>query len=259
MRIIPVIDILGGQVVRGVAGRRSEYRAIESRLVASSAPAKVADAFVRLGLPVVYVADLDAIMAGEPRGALNWDCYRAMADAGTELWIDAGLRDERAAEQLARFEHRGRTIAGVVAGLETLPDVATLGRFVEIVGADRLVFSLDLRDGQLLTDGAAWRDCGPLDCARLAVDCGVRRMIVLDLASVGVGGGVPTLELCRRLRDLAAGLEITSGGGIRGADDLLALQAAGCDAALVASALHDGRLAADDLARWRETTSPPTA
>ena len=32
MEVIPVIDLLGGQVVRGVAGRRDEYRPIVSQI-----------------------------------------------------------------------------------------------------------------------------------------------------------------------------------------------------------------------------------
>jgi phosphoribosylformimino-5-aminoimidazole carboxamide ribotide isomerase len=42
-------------------------------------------------------------------------------------------------------------------------------------------------------------------------------------------------------------MELTSGGGVRGRDDLAALADAGCDAALVASALHDGQLTVSDI------------
>jgi hypothetical protein len=43
-------------------------------------------------------------------------------------------------------------------------------------------------------------------------------------------------------------LQIVAGGGVRSAADLRSLSAAGCDAALVASALHDGRLTIHDCA-----------
>jgi phosphoribosylformimino-5-aminoimidazole carboxamide ribotide isomerase len=55
---------------------------------------------------------------------------------------------------------------------------------------------------------------------------------------------VGTEPLCRALRALDAGLEITVGGGVRSAADLEVLARAGADAALVATALHDGRLTA---------------
>ena len=42
MRIIPVLDVMGGIVVRAVAGRRSEYRPLVSKLTTSVEPAEVA-------------------------------------------------------------------------------------------------------------------------------------------------------------------------------------------------------------------------
>jgi phosphoribosylformimino-5-aminoimidazole carboxamide ribotide isomerase len=96
-----------------------------------------------------------------------------------------------------------------------------------------------------------WRDMQPLDLASLALRAGVRRMIVLDLADVGMGQGPNTLPLCRELRNLDPTAEIIAGGGVRGHDDLRALAAAGCDGALVASALHDGRLSAEKCAAMR--------
>jgi phosphoribosylformimino-5-aminoimidazole carboxamide ribotide isomerase len=247
VRVIPVIDVMGGAVVRGVAGRRAEYRPIESRLVSSCEPVRVAQAFVALELDRIYLADLDAIGGAADRTEPGWACYRTLLDAGVKLWVDAGIADEQAAEALARFAHRGRTIDGVIVALETLRDPGMLSRCVEAVGEERLVFSLDLREGRLVSQRDAWRGYSPLNCAETALAAGVARIIVLDIAAVGVGDGVPTVELCRELRRRSATLEIVSGGGIRGIDDLLSLADAGCDGALVASALHDGRLTAADL------------
>ncbi len=74
-------------------------------------------------------------------------------------------------------------------------------------------------------------------------------MIVLDLTRVGLGQGAGSESLCRHLRALASDVEIISGGGVRSLADLRSLAAAGCDAALVASALHDGRLRVEDCHR----------
>jgi phosphoribosylformimino-5-aminoimidazole carboxamide ribotide isomerase len=54
--------------------------------------------------------------------------------------------------------------------------------------------------------------------------------------------------LCRELRGVYPQLELLTGGGVRNVGDLRQLVASGCDAVLVASALHDGRLSAADLA-----------
>jgi phosphoribosylformimino-5-aminoimidazole carboxamide ribotide isomerase len=113
---------------------------------------------------------------------------------------------------------------------------------VGVVGPERIVFSLDLNAGQPLTNVTAWRAMAPLAIAEAAIAAGVRRLIVLDLANVGVDGGVGTLALCHELRTRQPHIEIIAGGGVRGPDDLAHMASAGCNAALVASALHDGRI-----------------
>src|SRR5262249_62062346 len=88
MRVLPVMDLLTGQVVRGVAGRRWEYRPIESGIVKSTEPRAVARAFREyFGLNELYVADLDAI-AGRP---LDQAALVDLLDDGFQLWVDAGV------------------------------------------------------------------------------------------------------------------------------------------------------------------------
>lgn len=247
MRILPVIDLMGGQVVRGVAGQRRAYRAIESRLVAGSQPADIARALATtFSAGEIYLADLDAIAGAEPA----WPVYQKLVDCGLSLWIDAGIDGAARARSLSQFD-AAPAIAGIIAGLESLPDAQTLAALVDCVGAERLVFSLDLKRGRPLTSAPGWLDLAPLEIVRLALAAGVRRMIVLDLAGVGMGEGVPTLALCRKIKELEPSIELTTGGGVRGPADLEALAAAGCDAALVASALHDGRITPTDAAAHR--------
>src|SRR5438128_4087097 len=98
MRVIPVLDLLGGQVVRGVAGRRHEYRPVVSRLTPSAQPLDVARAFrAAFGLTELYLADLDAIAGAAP--ALP--TYVTLQSAGFRLLVDAGVRAAADAGPLA--------------------------------------------------------------------------------------------------------------------------------------------------------------
>lgn len=244
MRVIPVIDLQGGLVVRGLRGQREQYRPIESCLAADATPRCVALGFVeRLGLRTAYVADLDAIADSEPA----WAIYEQLLDCGLELWVDAGIRDVNRACRLAQWQTGGRRIAAVIAGLESLSGPETLAGIVESLGPQRLIFSLDLRDGVPIHGGPGWQGADAWQTAQTVRQLGVRRMIVLDLARVGAGEGIGTESLCRRLRASDRALEIIAGGGVRCAGDLSRMAHAGCNAALVASALHDGRLTQDDL------------
>ena len=230
MRIIPVIDVLNGIVVRGVGGRRHEYRPIQSRLTASVDPAIVADALIDAFSPAeLYVADLDAIQSADPCHPLRKPVTRR-----TNVWLDAGVRDAAGAQRVIESG------CHVVAGLETVASPGALREMVQAVSPDRIVFSLDLKAGVPMR---SWPGLvGPLAIAREAIRVGVRRMIVLDLARVGEGAGTGTEELCRQMSQEFPGLDLIAGGGLSGIDDLNRLAYAGVTAALVASALHDGRI-----------------
>lgn len=245
MRVIPVLDLKAGQVVRGIAGRRDEYCPIESKLVTSAAPVAVARALVeQFGCDTFYVADLDAIAGAEPA----WEIYEQLAALGVALWVDAGLSSTAAITEMAQWRGDGRALAGIVAGLESLPTLDCLNEWLDIAGSDRLIFSVDLKEGRPLVRDPELKEKTGIEIALAARARGMRRLIVLDLARVGMGAGTGTEDACRAIRAVDPQIELVAGGGVRGVDDLHALAAAGCDAALVASALHDGRLTRVDLA-----------
>jgi phosphoribosylformimino-5-aminoimidazole carboxamide ribotide isomerase len=234
MKLLPVIDVMQGQVVRGVAGQRDQYRPIVSRLTRSTAPRDVGAAFrEHFGFDMLYLADLDAIAGGPPALRL----YQELRDDGFRLWVDAGLRDAAGAAPLV-----AGGVDSIIAGLETLAGPEELTALVERCGAERIVLSVDLKAGVPLGHVAAWGTSNPLGIAEQAVKSGVARLLVLDLACVGVGQGVGTEALCREIRDRWPGLEISTGGGIRGSEDLNRLDTAGVNYVLTASALHDGAL-----------------
>jgi phosphoribosylformimino-5-aminoimidazole carboxamide ribotide isomerase len=243
MRVIPVLDLMGGVVVRGVGGRRNEYRPVQSRLASSARPLDVARAFrERLGLDELYVADLDALEGA--RGQV--EIIREVAADGFRLLVDAGLRQA----------HSGRMLieAGAeraVAALETSDGPDQFRSLLGELGAKHIVFSLDLKGGRLLGNPAAWDTDDPRELAGKVVGCGAQSMIVLDLAGVGERGGVPTRDLCRRLREEFPKIELVTGGGVRDARDLAELAECGMDGVLLASALHDGSLTAADLREYR--------
>jgi phosphoribosylformimino-5-aminoimidazole carboxamide ribotide isomerase len=240
MRIIPVIDLKGGQAVHAVAGDRQHYEPVHSGLHPGSGAIALARAFQnQLGLKELYVADLDAIAGAPPDLAL----YEALMDLGLAVWLDPGIRgldDRTAVHDLG--------IKRLVLGLETLRGPAALADLVAHFSADRLVFGLDLRVGQPVTaDRSAWGTDDPRLLAAQAVAVGLRRILVLDLSRVGTGSGVGTVPLIRRLRTAHPDCELIVGGGVRGVCDLIALKAADVAAVLVASALHDGRIGRKEI------------
>jgi uncharacterized protein related to proFAR isomerase len=241
MRVIGVLDVLAGRAVHARAGRRDSYEPVRGGDAVALARWYMRD----VGLTELYAADLDAIL-GRPR---QDSLVASIAALGAPLWLDAGaasVGDARHALELAA--------AVAVIGLETLPSYGALAQICASVGGDRVAFSLDLRDGQPIVTSGVVDESAPNEPAHVvagrAADAGVGALIVIDLARVGTGTGLD-LALVARVRDAVPGLTLLAGGGIRGPEDLARLADAGCDGALVATALQDGRLGADEVAAAR--------
>lgn len=240
MEVIPVLDLRGGCAVHADGGDRSRYPVVEGVLGSGTDPVALATRFRdRLGCATVYVADLDAIAGlGNSR-----DIVARLAATGLAVMVDAGIRTPDAAAALL-----DAGAARVVVALETLRSMDELGAIIRAVGAERVAFSLDLSAGQPIAGSPALARSTPIALAAAAAEQGARQLIVLDLARVGQGLG-PPLDLLRGLRAQLPGVALIAGGGIAGPDDLDALTAIGCAAALVGTAIHRGRITRADLAR----------
>jgi phosphoribosylformimino-5-aminoimidazole carboxamide ribotide isomerase len=237
MRVIPVIDLKRGVAVHAVRGDRERYRPLRSRIADGSDPVAVTRAVrERFGLDELYVADLDAI-AGEPG---HPDVVAALAREA-RVMVDAGAVEPDAVAALLDLG-----AARVVIGTESLPGVDAFRRLRTALPDAPLVLSLDLRDRRVLSpDPALAGTDAPGALARLA-DAGASEAIVLDLARVGSGDG-PDVDLLRDLRRRVPALALLAGGGVRDAADLRALAEAGAVGALVATALHGGAIAPEEL------------
>ena len=120
MRIIPVIDVLAGVVVRAVGGKRADYRPIQSKLTPSANPVSVAKALVAAtGAEEVYVADLDAIM-GQGGGTVAAEVADALPEV--KVWIDQGVR--------ASSSEAGRAEGAVGSGSPVIAGRRAVARFV---------------------------------------------------------------------------------------------------------------------------------
>ncbi|MBX6363792.1 MAG: hisA/hisF family protein [Gemmatimonadetes bacterium] len=247
MEIVPVLDLKAGRAVHARGGDRAAYAVVRGVLGDGADPTALAAAFRdRLGCRSLYVAHLDAI-AGTADAC---PAVERLAALGPALLVDAGVRTPEAASRL-----RDAGADRVVVGLETLGDLDELAAIVEAAGAERTVFSLDLRAGRPLAASAALARMDPLDIARAAGDAGVRTLLVLDLARVGAAAG-PPLDTLRRLRDRLPDQRLLAGGGVRDVGDLRALAALGCVGALVATALHTGAIGAADVRRLAMAAAP---
>ncbi len=269
MRIVPVIDLLGGQAVHARRGDRANYRPVQSALVAGSDPVDVARALLaaaqtaQQGLGAgtasdlhthtqypahradqdaegerLYVADLDALQG---RGVQQAAMATLLAGLpGVQLWLDAGFGDPDAADALvASLGDAGQRLRPVYAS-EALGSREALARCTRQAGDTNqprpgAILSLDRRGEEQLDPAGCWH----------APELWPDDLIVMTLERVGAGSG-PALDTLAKVAAQARSRGHTprlwGAGGVRDLADLRQARQAGASGWLIATALHDGRL-----------------
>jgi phosphoribosylformimino-5-aminoimidazole carboxamide ribotide isomerase len=228
LRIIPVLDLKGGEVVRAEQGQRDRYKPIVTPLSSGSDIVAVAEGLRTLHpFSTFYIADLDAI-AGQAPNAAALTRLKAMAKP-PEVWVDAGIADD---EMLTAA--LGQPSLFPILGSESQPDDTLLRRFRD---HSNLILSLDFfADGfrgppSLLEQPELWP----------------QTVVVMTLAKVGSAAG-PDFARLEEIKAKAGNRAVIAAGGVRNESDIRALTSLGIAGALVATSLHDGTLTSTQLA-----------
>jgi len=219
--IIPVLDLKGGAVVHGKAGKRETYRPIESLFGPADAPLEIARGLLEAAeASILYIADLDAIAGQGDHAALIASLAVALPE--TQIWLDAGIAE---VESVCRWRALGVT---------------------PVIGSDP-VLSLDF-DGETFRGPEEVRDDPRL---------WPRRVIVMTLARVGSGSG-PDIARLQALRAIGGDeRHYYAAGGVRNMQDLELLAEAGAGGVAIATALHRGLLPKKEIAAFRRRRRLP--
>lgn len=229
--LLPAIDLIDGRVVRL---RRGDF---DQETSYGDDPVAVARAFADAGALWLHVVDLDGARAGEPRQLGLASEIVAEAYGRMQVEIGGGLRT---AEAIAGA--LGTGAARAVIGTALLRDPEFAATLVARHGPDRLVASIDIRDGLALGEG--WREGATglpaADAIAALAAAGIETFEVTAIERDGLLEG-PDLHLLSSLVALGHGRIIAS-GGIASVEDVIAIQAAGCAGAIVGRALYEGHI-----------------
>lgn len=237
--LLPAIDLRGGRVVRlrqGDFERETSY---------DDDPVAVARVFADAGATWLHVVDLDGARAGAPAQLQLAANIVAEVHDRCRVEIGGGLRTP---EAIAGALGTGAARAAV--GTAALGDPAFAASIVARHGTDRIVASIDVRDGMAL--GQGWREGAPglpvAQAVGMLAAAGVTTFEVTAIDRDGLLEG-PDLALLRSLVALRQGRIIAS-GGIASIKDVIAVHAIGCEGAIVGRAIYEGRI---DLGALVET------
>ena len=243
MILYPAIDILEGKAVRLAQG------SFEQQTVYDEDPLQAALRWVEGGARALHVVDLDGARAGAPA---NLEHVRRIAsEVDVPIQVGGGLRSSEAVD--AALDAGAQR---VVLGTAAYRDVDLLDGAVQRLG-DRLVVSVDARDGRLAAQGWIEQTELPVESviARLG-DRGVRRYVFSSIERDGMLAG-PDLDGIEQVARTVRGSFIYS-GGISSLEDLrtlAALRQVNLAGVIVGKALYEQRFTVAEAQRALEEGS----
>jgi phosphoribosylformimino-5-aminoimidazole carboxamide ribotide isomerase len=226
MRVIPAIDLMGGEVVRLEKGD------FATRKVYSRHPAAQAEEFLAAGATVLHVVDLDGARAGWP---VNLDTVRDLcAVKGLEVELGGGLRTLADIEKVLSLG-----VAAVVLGTAAVERLDLVRQACQrFPGQVRC--GIDARNGEVKVAGwLAGSGLKAVEVARRVKEAGVTLVEYTDVARDGMFTGVDAAGAAAIQAE--AGVEVVASGGVASLDDIRACLAAGLAGVIVGKALYEAR------------------
>jgi phosphoribosylformimino-5-aminoimidazole carboxamide ribotide isomerase len=228
VRCIFVLDLFNGNVVHAVGGERGRYRPVEefSRAVSTSDPLGVVD---QIRPKEVYLADLNRILGQGD----NLETIRRISALASTM-ADIGVSQK---EDLDCLQEQTLPVLGTETASLQLIQEAALKR--------KIVVSLDMKNRAVLASDRDLAGAMPEEILRRLNRVPAEAVILLELDRVGTSIGLDRefLERAARISDHA----LILGGGVGSTEDLEALEEMEFAGALVATAIHSGRIPLERL------------
>jgi phosphoribosylformimino-5-aminoimidazole carboxamide ribotide isomerase len=223
--VIPAVDVQDGRVVQLVGGERGTGREYGD-------PAAAARRWVDAGAESLHLIDLDGAFEGE---RANADAIEAIAGAvDADVQVGGGIRTAADARSLL-----SAGVDRVILGTAAVENPDLVGE-IAADHSDGVMVSLDAKGGEVVVEG--WTEgtgLDPVEAATRYEGLGAAAILFTDVDVEGRLDGVRT-EPVRAIAE-AVEVPVVASGGVATIEDVLALREAGAAAAVVGSALYEGR------------------
>jgi len=242
--VIPAIELREGRCVQQVQG--------VGGFSYSDDPVDMARLWRKENARSLHVTDLD----GASTGTLpNAEAVKRIVDA-VDIPVEVG-GSLRTLDEVDRALSLG--VYRVVVGTMVIEEPEVAQKALATFGASKIVLGVDAMDGMVMMQG--WKESSGLTALSVALNAkamGFRRMLYTEVRPDDTLRGTNI----KVLRDLAVntGMRITSSGGLRGLEDLLALcelESLGVDSVVIGRALYENRFSCQGLWRMCEAGDYP--
>ena len=215
MIIFPAIDIKDNKCVRLTQGDFDKVN------VYGEDPSLMAKKWAGYGAKFIHVVNLNG---SRDEVGINDETLAKVAKAvDVPIQVGGGIRDEKRVKELLDLGIN-RAIVGTMA----IENKELLKKLIEKYGADKIVVSIDAKNGKVATHG--WEKVSDIDSVDLCKELeqiGVKTIVYTDISK----------ELSQK-----TSLDIIASGGVTSIDDVKKLLDMNMYGAIIGKALYDNRI-----------------
>ncbi|TFF93674.1 MAG: hypothetical protein EU543_03085, partial [Promethearchaeota archaeon] len=181
--------------------------------------------------------DLDAILKKTP----NFNLFKQFSSIpSVDIMLDPGIRKKDDIYKYFQFN-----FFKLIIGLETIKNLNTITKILNIVQKNRLLVSIDMFQEKIKAGNKDLNNSDPREIVTKLENLGISEIILLDLFRVGQKmGGVP--KLFKNINKKFGG-NVYIGGGVRNLNDIKEYKKLGFSGILIGTALYDGSINYKDL------------
>ncbi|MFQ5782739.1 MAG: 1-(5-phosphoribosyl)-5-[(5-phosphoribosylamino)methylideneamino]imidazole-4-carboxamide isomerase [Nitrosopumilus sp.] len=230
MKVIPAIDLMNGQVVRLYKGDPKH------KTVYSNNPVEIAKRWESAGADMLHLVDLDATLGV----GSNLDVIKKILDSiSIPVEVAGGLRDKSTALTVSKISKR------IVLGTLAFKDKPLLKSLLNELGSEKIVISVDHKDGEILIKG--WQErtgIKLIDAIKEFLDMGFTEFLLTDVSRDGTLKG-PDLESLEQACNLNQANVIAS-GGISNVNDVKDVKTKNPFGVILGKALYENEISIEE-------------
>ena len=230
MKVIPAIDLMDGQVVRLYKGDPNQ------KTVYSNDPINVAKKWESAGADLIHLVDLDATLG---LGSNFEVIKKIVSSVSVPVEIAGGLRSESLILEALKIVDR------VVIGTMAFKEPELLQKLLTKLGSEKLVISVDHKDGIIVTHG--WQnntDISLIDSMNEFLGVGFTEFLLTNVNRDGTLEG-PDLEFLEEVCSLDKANVIAS-GGISNIDDIPKVKEKNAWGVILGKALYENKISIEE-------------
>ena len=230
MKIFPAVDILGGQCVQLVQGKRESATAYGD-------PLSCATRWLDQGATALHIVNLDgAFGSSEANAGLIRDLIKK---SGVEIELGGGIRS---VEDARHWLETG--VDRVIISTLATRDPGSIRTLVREFGSSRVMPGVDAKGGQIAVHG--WQETAGdyLAWAKTFEEMGAGSLLYTNVDVEGLQQGIRAEPVKRLIGHV--GVPVVVAGGISSRGDVAALRKAGAWGVVLGSALYSGKITLKD-------------